>query len=914
MERKPWMDQAPPPGYVPGLGRGANGFTTRSDIGPMRSSPPPMESPAIPVPKNPDDEDDDREDYSESNYDEWQGYGGSFFDASTPYDQDDKEADEIWTSIDARMDSKRKRRREEKMKEELEKYRLLRPKIQSQFADLKRELSSVSSLEWENIPEIGDHTARKRKKVKPNLSFVPVPDSLIEKARSENEHVASINVRGLETPVDPLNGADTSRSSLTDIGEARTAMLKMNLNKMSDSVSGQTVVDPKGYLTDMNSMKVTSDAEIGDIKKARALLRSVVTTNPKHAPGWIAFARLEELTGKLGAARKLIAEACETCPESEDVWIEAARLNTPESAKVILAKAVKEVPQSVKIWLQAASLETDIKTKQLVLRKALEFVPNSVKLWKAAIELEEPEDARILLTKAVECVPYSVEMWLALAQLETYENARKVLNQARNTIPTDLSIWITAAKLEEAHDNHETARALVPRALKSLAKHQVVVTREQLLKEAQTVEKVGAITTCQALVKESMELGVEEEDRKRVWLEDAENLIGANCINCARAVYAYALTVFPKKKSLWQKVAQLEKTYGTPETLQNILKKAVEECPKAEILWLMGAKEKWLAGDTDGAREILRNAFAANPDSEQIWLAAVKLENESNQTEKARNLLKEARDRAGTERVWLKSALLERELHNVEGEKALLDEALKQYPQYPKFWMMRAQFEERQGNLETSAEYYQRGLKNCPQSIPLWLCAIQLEEKISPTRARSLFEKAKMFNKQNPELWIMAIDIELRTNNKKLAENLLAKALQECPNSGMLWAKAIEMESRPQKKARSVDALRRCDNDPYVVTAVANLMLMDGKYDKARTWFNRAVTINSDYGDAWAYYYKLEIRHGTEQQQQEVIKKCTDAEPHHGKYWQMVSKAIGNERLKIPQILKEVVKILPEIK
>jgi len=42
-------------------------------------------------------------------------------------------------------------------------------------------------------------------------------------------------------------------------------------------------------------MKVSSDAEIGDIKKARLLLKSVINTNPKHAPGWIAAARLEEL-------------------------------------------------------------------------------------------------------------------------------------------------------------------------------------------------------------------------------------------------------------------------------------------------------------------------------------------------------------------------------------------------------------------------------------------------------------------------------------------------------------------------------------------------------------------------------------------------------------------------------------------
>jgi pre-mRNA-processing factor 6 len=67
--------------------------------------------------------------------------------------------------------------------------------------------------------------------------------------------------------------------------------------------------------------------EISDIKKARLLLKSVTTTNPKHAPGWIAAARLEEVAGKLAQARAIIAKGCEECPKSEDVWLEAARLN-----------------------------------------------------------------------------------------------------------------------------------------------------------------------------------------------------------------------------------------------------------------------------------------------------------------------------------------------------------------------------------------------------------------------------------------------------------------------------------------------------------------------------------------------------------------------------------------------------------
>jgi pre-mRNA-processing factor 6 len=92
-------------------------------------------------------------------------------------------------------------------------------------------------------------------------------------------------------------------------------------------VQGQSVVDPKGYLSGLGSIKVSSDAEVSDIQKARVLLRSVIQTNPKHAPGWIAIARLEEAAGKMVASRQWIEKGCETCPDNEDVWLEAARLN-----------------------------------------------------------------------------------------------------------------------------------------------------------------------------------------------------------------------------------------------------------------------------------------------------------------------------------------------------------------------------------------------------------------------------------------------------------------------------------------------------------------------------------------------------------------------------------------------------------
>lgn len=52
-------------------------------------------------------------------------------------------------------------------------------------------------------------------------------------------------------------------TNFIEIGQARDKVLSLKLDQISDSVSGQTTVDPKGYLTDLNSVVVKSDAEIG---------------------------------------------------------------------------------------------------------------------------------------------------------------------------------------------------------------------------------------------------------------------------------------------------------------------------------------------------------------------------------------------------------------------------------------------------------------------------------------------------------------------------------------------------------------------------------------------------------------------------------------------------------------------------
>jgi hypothetical protein len=52
-------------------------------------------------------------------------------------------------------------------------------------------------------------------------------------------------------------------------GEGQRTVIRLKLDSMADSVSGQTVIDPKGYLTDLSGMAINSSSEISDIKKVR---------------------------------------------------------------------------------------------------------------------------------------------------------------------------------------------------------------------------------------------------------------------------------------------------------------------------------------------------------------------------------------------------------------------------------------------------------------------------------------------------------------------------------------------------------------------------------------------------------------------------------------------------------------------
>ena len=241
------------------------------------------------------------------------------------------------------------------------------------------------------------------------------------------------------------------------LGAVGGFLVQFQLHRLSDSVSGLTVVDPMGYLTDLKSMKATSDAEISDIKKARLLLKSVV-------------------------------------------WLEAFRLASPNEAKAVIARGVKSIPNSVKLWMQASKLEYDNANRSRVLKKRLKHIPDSVRLWKAVVELFNEEDVRLFLHRAMECCPLHVELWLALARLETCQSAKKVLNRARERLSKKSSIWITAAKLEEANGNTSMVGKIIERGIRALQREGLAIDREAWMKEVEAAQCAKSIATYQALI------------------------------------------------------------------------------------------------------------------------------------------------------------------------------------------------------------------------------------------------------------------------------------------------------------------------------------------------------------------------------------------------------------------------------
>ena len=120
----------------------------------------------------------------------------------------------------------------------------------------------------------------------------------------------------------------------------------------------------------------------------------------------------------------------------------------------------------------------------------------------------------------------------------------------------------------------------------------------------------------------------------------------------------------------------------------------------------------------------------------------------------------------------------------------------------------------------------------------------------------------------------------------------------------------MHLEARSQRKARALEAIKKVDNDRYLFVTVGRIFWAERKLDKAANWFERAVVLDSDWGDSWAWYMKFLKQHGTEEKIAEVKEKIVLAEPKHGELWAKMAKDPVNVSKGVEEILELVVKDL----
>lgn len=839
---KDFIGKPAPPGYVAGIGRGATGFTTRSDIGPARdikSMPHPSTSGTQsnqqikPRSQQQNDADEDEDEYlNESNYDEFTGYGGSLV-SKDPYEEDDEEADKIYEQVDKHMDERGKALREARTRQQIETYREKRPKIQQQFSDLKSGLKQMTEEDWMKIPEVGDARNRKQR-VARQEKYTPVPDSLLAhqaKLASGGDKLVYIDPKAVTDNAsdddeaddnDPKGvqanslslqtiTSDNDRQTLNigEMSDFRSSYMSMKLSRTSANSNisqnegamqpNSIAQNPQDYLTNLQSTipnQITDEATLAEYRKQFSALRK---SNPTFENAWIASVRLEEAAGKLKAARSLILAACEQCPKSADLWCEAVRLHPPDTARTLMINALKENPRSIKLWIKAADLEKSDEARRRVYAKAREILPKSVILWKKSVELERPEMARTILKEAVECCPEAVELWIALARLLPYEEAKRALVTASEKNPTDRSIWITAAKLEEAAGNKSIVSSIIKLSIEKLCEKGVEIKRDEWLREAVDAERAGFSTTCRAIIRRLIGWNMankEPDEKLKIWMEDIRSFVAANSINCTRAVYSAIVQDrhFSKLEHVWISYIDFERKYQ----ISNRDGELSLERPKTGAEIKVETSTVAGSGEDDIVCDLLKQAVQKDhcPKSERLWLALAK-QRQRVSLDESRQILSDALDmNPDSERIVLAAVELECDTGNHKEARRILADACMS-AKTAQLVMRAAKLEWSQRNLDEAVRMLQAGANEYRNEAEFYLALGQIEEERgSDELAKEHYANGLKFNPTSVQLWISLANLEERTGSVAKARSRLEMARLRNPKVARLWLESALLEKR----------------------------------------------------------------------------------------------------------------------
>ncbi|AOA64737.1 U4/U6-U5 snRNP complex splicing factor [Komagataella phaffii CBS 7435] len=867
MERKAFLDQEPPPGYVAGLGRGATGFTTQADVGTGRI-----------VPASFSDEESDDEDFVDDRFkdaDETENGLNGFKEK----DDSDNEADQVFAEIEERL--KRRNKRKNEVQEDEEPL----DEIKKNFQELKKNLTSISEEEWFNLPESGDLT-RKNKRARleeqQQQRFYAVPDSVI------NGVVADT--------------METSNSiDVTKISVAKDRLLGLRLDEQLDTEGN----DVQEYLDSLKEQEDFS-AKFGDINRARLILNSLRKTEPHRGSSWIASARLEEQSKNFSKAKELIMQGCKMCPRDENVWLERIRLNKTTDTtlcKIIVTEGLQYNVKSVKLWLQAIDLENESFSRKRILRKALENLPRSVPLWRRMIEEESSQEEKLkLLTKAVELIPDNSELcvdYIRMEQKHNLERAKLFLKDSLTKIPQSVDLTLLSCEIKEYEQNSgneptstEILSIVFLDVLQSLKNQDKKLTFKEWLKYCEEYEKKGEYKNLvKVIIENTVTFGFEDVPEPELVAtvnKIAYEYEGTELARLSSLIY-YALTEkFPFNSSAWKSFINHDKS-----GIEDRFEKCLDKNPTWVEFWISYNSTLLKNGNIEKARDVLDRATKHNPRDPKLIVKSIEFcFNGPNRTESL-ELIEKGIAKFPELKIFYVYKIKISDALKISSNKLLqvCDDGISKHSKAEEMYLLKSEILIKGGDIDTARTTLEQGITNCSQSLSLRLklCFLDEFKMRIITRARTVLELAVTEIKSDLT-WFELIRFENRNRSKEDAQIVLSKALQKHPSSVLLLILRIQFEERASKRRNLyIEALKKTNEDKLLVSVIAhNLWRRDGKPEKAFKFFKQSLESSVENGDILSIYYNFIRKNGSPEQLQDfwtTVDKIDKDQLKKGYYW-----------------------------
>ena len=310
-------------------------------------------------------------------------------------------------------------------------------------------------------------------------------------------------------------------------------------------------------------------------------------------------ALVEKQTPMVETARAIYRVATGRFPSDIDLWLDFVGLEKDHgdqsSLDAVLKEAVKECPQSETLWLMAAKekwvVSRDVPAARRVLMEAFQSNPNSESIWLAAVKLEwenqESERARALLAKArdrgagaaVDGGPASARVWMKSAMLD-----REINFSA--TVAAELHTASASAR-ENAIKLLETELELIDKALL----HHPTFYKLYLM-GGQVCEVLHQVQLIAGGSGAGVEGAKDGRERARDYYMDGAK----KCAPVASTADKTAVGVAPVYPTLplWLAVIRLEEKYTSVVKARSMIERAKQGCIsttgasgiKCEDIWL----------------------------------------------------------------------------------------------------------------------------------------------------------------------------------------------------------------------------------------------------------------------------------------------------------------------------------------